>query len=194
MNGATLSTLAKVQTHYRVPTSINGVFLIERPTFADQRGFFREIERRTDLTEAVKRHISHAQWNHSRSRKGVLRGIHVARWNKCVYVVRGNAQLVVIDVRVGSETFGRHESFVIGEKRRAMVFVPAGCGNSVLALSGWVDLMYSVDEEWSLGGEFGIAWDDSDLAIRWKIRRPLLSDKDQHNPTVREVFPNQFLP
>ena len=184
--------MADARTDYITFTSLAGVFLIERPTFVDERGFLREIERRTDLTRAVSRPITHAQWTHSRSRKGVLRGIHVAQWNKCVYVVSGNVQAVVVDVRRDSPTFGQHESLIIGEKRRAAVFVPAGCGNSFLVLSSRVDFMYSVDAEWYPGGEFGIAWNDSDLGIRWKIKQPLLSEKDERNPTVRELFPDKF--
>lgn len=178
-----------------VPTSLHGVYLVDRPVFEDSRGFFHEVERRdTDLGEQLNLHITHAQWNHSRSARGVLRGIHVARWNKCVYVVRGDAQSVIVDARPDSPTFGHHESFVLGESRRAMLFVPAGCGNSFLALSEWVDFMYSVDAEWYAGGEYGIAWDDPDLAIAWQVPAPLLSDKDQRNPTFRELFPLQVAP
>ena len=177
---------------YTLSTTIPGLLLIDRPTFSDERGFFREIERRTDLAAALHRPIRHAQWNHSRSQRGVLRGIHVAAWNKCVYVARGNAQVVVVDVRQDSPTFGQHEAFVIGEVRRAVVFVPAGCGNSFLSLTGWVDLLYSVDEEWYPGGEFGIAWNDPDLGIKWRSKHPRLSDKDQRNPTMRELFPQRY--
>jgi dTDP-4-dehydrorhamnose 3,5-epimerase len=181
-------------TGYVTTTAIAGVFLIERPTFSDDRGFFREIERRGELNQAVQQQIAHAQWNHSRSTRGVLRGIHVAEWNKCTYVVRGNAQVVVVDVRPDSPTFGRHESLVLGEKRRAAVYVPADCGNSFLVLNATVDFMYSVDAEWYPGGEYGIAWNDPDLGIKWKVRHPLLSDKDQQNPPLRSLFPDRFAP
>ncbi|HZU07743.1 MAG TPA: dTDP-4-dehydrorhamnose 3,5-epimerase family protein [Chloroflexota bacterium] len=177
---------------YIIQTPIRGLFLIERPTFYDHRGFFREVERRSDLFDGFQQPVYHAQWNHSRSRRGVLRGIHVAAWNKCIYVVRGNAQVVVPDLRRDSETFGQHVSIVIGDRRPVAVFIPAGCGNSFLALSRYVDFIYSVDQEWYEGGEFGIAWNDADLAIQWKIREPVLSEKDRRNPTLREVFPDKF--
>ncbi|HWP29140.1 MAG TPA: dTDP-4-dehydrorhamnose 3,5-epimerase, partial [Chloroflexota bacterium] len=105
---------------------------------------------------------------------------------------RGNAQVVVPDIRRDSETFGQHVSIVIGDRRPVAVFIPAGCGNSFLALSRYVDFIYSVDQEWYEGGEFGIAWNDADLAIQWKIREPVLSEKDRRNPTLREVFPDKF--
>ncbi len=177
---------------YIIRTPISGVVLIERPVFTDDRGFFHEIERRTELESAVRFDLRHAQWNHSRSRKSVLRGIHVAQWNKCVYTVRGTAQIAVCDLRPESRTFGQHVSYAIGERRRVAVFIPAGCGNSFLALTGLVDYMYSVDSVWYPDGEYGIAWNDPDLAIDWKIKRPLLSERDQSNPTLRERFPAWF--
>lgn len=175
-------------------TALPGVLLVERPTYEDPRGFFREIERRADVEDAVQQALVHAQWNHSRSTRRVLRGIHVARWNKLVYVVRGAAQHVVVDARPDSPTFGQYATFLLGERQRAAVYVPAGCGNSFLTLSGVLDLMYSVDEAWYPGGEYGIAWNDPDLKIRWKTRQPLLSEKDEHNPTLRELFPARFGP
>jgi dTDP-4-dehydrorhamnose 3,5-epimerase len=180
---------------YVTPASLQGVFLVERPVLEDPRGFFHEVERRqADVASQVDAPVRHAQWNHSRSQRGVLRGIHVARWNKCVYVVRGEVQCVIVDARAESPTFGRHESFVLGESRRAMLFVPVGCGNSFLVLSEWADFMYSVDAEWYAGGEYGIAWDDPDLAIPWQMPAPLLSDKDQRNPRLRDLFPEKFAP
>ncbi|HEY7065064.1 MAG TPA: dTDP-4-dehydrorhamnose 3,5-epimerase [Chloroflexota bacterium] len=187
--------MAKTTSTYVTPTTLRGVFLVERPVHADARGFFHEVERRgTDLRGHLDRHVQHMQWNHSRSQRGVLRGIHVAEWNKCVYVVRGEAQVVIVDARPDSPTFGRYQSFLLGEDNRAMLFVPAGCGNSVLVLSDEVDFMYSVDAEWYAGGEVGVAWDDPDLAIPWQTAALHLSEKDQHNPRLRDRFPEKFAP
>jgi dTDP-4-dehydrorhamnose 3,5-epimerase len=187
--------MTETASAYVTPTTLSGLLLVERPVYDDPRGFFHEVERRAvDVNGQLGQSIQHAQWNHSRSQRGVLRGIHVARWNKCVYVVRGEVQCVIVDARPDSPTFGRHESFVLGENRRAMLFVPVGCGNSVLVLSEWVDFMYSVDAEWDAAGEYGIAWDDPDLAIPWQTTAPLLSDKDQRNPRLRALFPEKFAP
>src|SRR5438552_2406267 len=90
--------------------SIPGMIIVERPTKIDDRGFFREVERRgPDVDAVLQMTVEHRQWNHSRSVRGVLRGIHVARWTKCVYVVRGEAQAVVVDLRQESPQFGRYE-------------------------------------------------------------------------------------
>ena len=173
------------------PSALPGVLLIERPTYGDERGFFREIERRGEL-EPLAGASPHAQWNHSRSRKGVLRGIHVAAWSKCVYVVRGTAQVVIVDARPEQPTFGQYVSLVLGERRRTALWLPPGVGNSFLTLTAWVDFMYSVDAAWYPEGEYGIAWDDPDLAIPWRVAAPQLSPRDQHNPTLRARFPERF--
>lgn len=186
--------MTEIASAYGTSTTLQGVSLVERPLHEDGRGFFHEVERRyTDLGGHLDAPGRHAQWNHSRSRHGVLRGIHVAQWSKCLYVVRGECQVVIVDAREGSPTFGRYESFLLGESHRAMLFVPPGCGNSFLVLSDWVDLIYSVDAEWFAGGEYGIAWDDPDLAIPWRNPAPVLSEKDQANPRLREQFPHQVL-
>ncbi len=176
-------------------TSIPGLIVVERPTFGDERGFFREVERRaTDVEATLNQPVVHRQWNHSRSARNVLRGIHVAGWTKCIYVVHGEVQAAVVDLRRDSTHFGQHEMLVLGESRRAMIVVPPGCGNSFLVLSETVDYIYSVDQEWYPGGEFGIAWNDPDLAIPWRIDGvPILSDKDQKLPRAREVFPEKFV-
>jgi dTDP-4-dehydrorhamnose 3,5-epimerase len=184
--------MAEIASAYSTATTLPGVTLVERTMHEDGRGFFHEVERRCrDLGGHLGAPGPHAQWNHSRSIHGVLRGIHVAQWSKCIYVVRGETQVVIVDARAASPTFGRHESFLLGESHRAMLFVPPGCGNSFLVLSDWVDLIYSVDAEWFADGEYGIAWDDPDLAIPWRSRAPLLSEKDQANPRLRERFPDK---
>jgi dTDP-4-dehydrorhamnose 3,5-epimerase len=175
-------------------TTIPGLLLVERPTLADERGFFREVERRkADVEATLDTRVEHRQWNHSRSTRGVLRGIHVATWTKCIYVVRGDVQAVVVDLRPDSDSFGTHEAFVLGDSRRAMIVVPPGCGNSFLVLSDEVDYIYSVDREWYPGGEFGVIWNDPDLAIDWKLDGPpILSARDAHLPRARDLFPARF--
>jgi dTDP-4-dehydrorhamnose 3,5-epimerase len=174
--------------------TIPGLIVIERPTVSDERGFFREVERRdADIDVALNIHVVHRQWNHSRSGKGVLRGIHSAKWTKCIYVVQGEAQAVIVDLRKDSDHFGQHEAFLVGDSRRATIVVPPECGNSFLVLSESIDYIYSVDREWYPGGEYGITWNDPDLAIDWKITGPLvLSEKDAKLPGIREVFPEKF--
>ena len=177
-----------------IETKIKGCYKVMRPTFADERGFFHEIFRKSELEEKLGFEFRICQANHSRSVKGVLRGIHRATWNKLVTAASGRVQQVVVDLRESSPTFGQFESFVLGEEGdQFSVFVPAGCGNSFMALSEVADYVYMVDDYWAPGKEIGIRYDDEDLKIEWLIENPNVSDKDEKNITVKEAFPNQFI-
>jgi len=174
-------------------TTLSGLFQIERPTFPDERGFFRESVRITELEQVTGIPFVVKQMNHARSTKGALRGIHVAPWNKMIYVTRGKVQAVIVDARKDSETFGKYESFLLGDENKKSIFIPAGFGNSYLVLSDDADYTYLTDQEWEPGKEFGIAWNDPDLAIQWETRENLqISEKDKQNPTLKALFPNNF--
>jgi dTDP-4-dehydrorhamnose 3,5-epimerase len=179
-------------TSYIVSTSLDGLFQIQRPTFDDDRGFFKETLRIKELEEKIGFPFAIKQANHSRSSKNTLRGIHAAPWNKLIYVPRGKVQAVIVDLRKESPTFGKYESFIIGEDNRSSIFIPVGFGNSYLVLSDDADYTYLTDEEWTPGREYGIAWDDPTLAIKWEVTdQPLLSERDQQNPIFKSVFPTE---
>lgn len=173
-------------------TKIDGLFLIKRPTYEDERGFFRESARIAEIEDVAGIKFAVRQMNHARSKKNIVRGIHAAPWNKLIYVTRGNVQAVIVDLRPDSQTFGQHESFVIGDEDRASIFIPKGCGNAYVVLSEDADYTYLTDEEWVPGREFGVLWNDSDLGIAWQVKDPILAEKDQQNPTVRSLFPDKF--
>lgn len=173
-------------------TSIPGLILIQRQTFSDERGFFRESARIREIEKASGIRFEIAQMNHARSGKDTLRGIHVAPWNKMVYVTKGRVQEAVVDLREDSPTFGKYESFIIGDENRTSIFIPAGLGNAYLVLSDEADYVYLTDQEWEPNKEKGIAWNDPDLNIAWEQGEPVLSEKDLNNPTVKEAFPEKF--
>ncbi len=169
-------------------TSLDGVYRILRPTFADDRGFFRESLRLKELEEHIGKPFAIVQGNHARSTHDILRGIHVAPWNKLIYITSGKVQAVIVDLKKDSPTFGKHESFIIGDDNRASIFIPAGCGNSYLVMSEIADYTYLTDQEWAPGKEFGVAYNDPTLSITWETNNaPILSEKDQHNPSFEEV-------
>lgn len=170
-------------------TDIPGVFLINRPIFPDDRGFFHETLRKNELEEVIGKPFDIVQMNHSRSVKGTLRGIHVASWSKLIYVPHGKVQQVVIDFRKDSETFGKWITAELGEENKTALFVPAQCGNAFLVLSEECDYTYLVNDYWAPGKELGIVWNDPDLNIDWQNNNPVLSKKDQENPSFKEVFP-----
>lgn len=168
---------------------IKGVLLIKRPAFPDDRGFFRETFRKKDLDNKLGFEFNPVQANHSRSQKNSLRGIHIAPWNKLVTVLRGQVQQVVVDLRKDSETFGKHISIILGEDNWYSLFIPKGVGNAFLVLSEEADYHYLTTDYWEVGREKNVAFDDPDLNISWQTKDPILSEKDLHNPSVKEVFP-----
>lgn len=169
-------------------TDLEDVFIIKRPSFGDDRGFFREIFRKGDLEKRLGYQLDIKQANHSRSAKGVLRGIHIAPWHKLVTVTRGEVQQVIVDLREGSATFGKHISLIAGEGNRASVFIPADCGNAFLILSEDADYTYLTTDYWSPGKEKSVIYNDPELGIAWKLDNPSLSDKDLQNPLFKQVY------
>src|SRR5881397_958284 len=105
---------------------LDGLLIIERPTVEDGRAFFRESFRMNELEEARGQPTGFVQENHSRSRRGALRGLHAENWEKLVYVPRGEVFTAIADIRPTSPTFGRVESFVLGDSNRVKLFLPRG--------------------------------------------------------------------
>lgn len=175
-------------------TGLKDVLIVERPTYPDQRGFFKETFRLNDLEARLGRSFEIVQQNHSRNEaQFTLRGIHIAPWDKFIYVSCGRVQAVVADLRKESPTFGRYISVEIGENRRAKIFIPAGCGNSYLVLSNQADYMYDTNMYWEPNREIGVAWNDCELNIKWMLDgEPVLSEKDKNNPPLREFYPDWF--
>jgi len=178
-------------------TSIPGLLVIERPVFRDNRGFFHEIFRLNELEEASGIKFSPVQWSHSHSLPKVIRAIHTETWNKLVYPVSGKVFIAIADVRPESSTFGKVETFIFDNESEnsthKALFIPGGLGNSICVMGDKpVDYIYLVDEYWDDKKAKGIAWDDPDLAIRWPVKDPIISERDKANPPLRELFPDKF--
>jgi dTDP-4-dehydrorhamnose 3,5-epimerase len=174
---------------------IPGIFFIERPTFDDDRGFFREYFRLNELATAVGRPINLVQANHSRSVQRVLRGVHVATYDKLIYIVNGTVQMALVDLRPNSSTFREVEFFEVGEKNRRTVFIPAGIGNSFYATSPSVDYIYFVGDYYNPANEQTIRWDDPDLNIPWTDRQPIVSKRDSEGAkSFAEIFSSITIP
>lgn len=172
------------------PTNIDEVFLVSRPVFPDDRGSFQEVLKLSELEEVYKKKIEFKQINKSVSFPKVLRGLHVAPWGKLVYAYFGNVYQVVVDTRKDSPTFKEVFTVEMGEKNPVSVWVPPGCANGFCVLGDEKAVYgYSVTEEYSPGKEFGILWNDPELAskINWPIVDPILSDKDKINKTLQEL-------
>ncbi len=171
--------------------NIQGIFNIEMPTHDDGRGFFREVLRNNEIQKQTGNEFILKQVNHSRSVKNTLRGIHIAPWNKIIYVTRGQVQSVIVDCRKDSPTFGKYDSINLGDENRNCMFVPKYCGNSYLVLSEDADYIYLTDQEWMPNLEKGFMWNDPDISINWTLNEePLLSEKDKINPSFSEIISN----
>lgn len=178
-------------TDFISETSIPGLLRIERPVRRDERGFFHEVVRPEDLSQYTGQNFQARQVNHSRSIKGVLRGLHAERWNKLVWIARGRAFSAIVDIRPDSPTFGRYETFELSEENGLVLHIPEGCANSIYALTE-VDYIYLVSKVYDGSDTTAVAWDDPDIAVPWPDRQPILSQRDQTNPRLRELFPEKF--
>jgi dTDP-4-dehydrorhamnose 3,5-epimerase len=187
------STLNKRATDsYCRPGSLDGVLIFERPTHADERGFFHEAFRLQDLERELRRSVTFVQVNHSRSRKDVLRGLHAEDWAKLIYVPFGDVFTAIADLRPWSSTFGRTETFSFSDHCRPTVYLPAGLAHGYCVQSDMADYVYQVTDYYDGSDIRAVAWDDPDLAIPWPTAHPLLSDKDRKNPTFRELVARSF--
>ena len=171
---------------------LDGLLIVERPTLEDERGFFRESFRMNELAEALGAPVDFVQENHSRTRRGALRGLHAEQWEKLVYVPRGEVFTALADVRPSSQTFGRTETFILGDANRVKLFIPRGLAHGFCVLSEDADYVYLVTAYYDGTDTTAVAWDDPDLAIPWPIRQPQLSERDQRNPRLRELFPGRL--
>lgn len=174
--------------------ALHGLYIIERPTNGDERGFFRESFRMSELEEALGHPVRFVQENHSRSPRGVLRGLHAEHWEKLVYVPRGEVFTATADIRPESPTFGQVQTFILGDNNRLKLFLPRGLAHGYAVLSEEADYLYLVTAYYDGTDTHAVAWDDPDLAVPWPIKDPVLSARDLHNPTLRELFPGRFPP
>jgi dTDP-4-dehydrorhamnose 3,5-epimerase len=180
------------------PLSIDGAWEISSPQHGDPRGLFMEWYRFEHLTEAVGHPLRLAQANLSVSAQGVVRGIHFADvppgQAKYVTCVRGAVLDVIVDLRVGSPTFGRWEGVRLDEVDRRAVYLSEGLGHGFCALSDDATLTYLCSESYNPTGEHGIHPLDPDLAIEWPADAPQLSAKDEAAPTLAEAIASGLLP
>lgn len=174
-------------------TSIKGLLILERPVFSDERGFFRELFHKDELEAVADIKFEGVQMNHSRSKPQVIRGIHAEEWNKIIYPLSGRVFIAIVDIRIDSPTFGKSETFIVDDDNRFGLFISNGLANSVCVIGDQaVDYIYLVDAYWDGSDTRAIAWNDPDININWPIKDPILSKRDQQNPTLRQLFPEKF--
>lgn len=164
------------------------VVVLQPDRYEDHRGWFMESYR-MDYFEQLGLPTRWVQDNHSRSRKGVVRGLHF-QWDppmgKLMRVVRGEAFLVAVDLRVDSPTFGKWVGINASEENRLMVWAPASFARGFAALSDVTEVEYKCTGIYNPEGEGAIRWDDPDIGINWPVEEPILSEKDRNAMTLKE--------
>ena len=153
-----------------VATAIPDVLIFEPKVFGDARGFFMESFNQKIFDEAVGRHVDFVQDNHSRSAKGVLRGLHYQiqqPQGKLVRVARGVVFDVAVDIRRSSKTFGQWVGVELTENNQRQLWVPEGFAHGFLVLSESADFLYKTTDYYAPAHERSIAWDDGTLKIKW---------------------------
>jgi len=173
---------------------LEGVLLIEPDVFGDDRGFFMESYNAKAFADAGV-DAEFVQDNHSRSSRGVLRGLHYQippkAQDKLVRVALGEVFDVAVDLRRGSPTFGQWDGFVISAENKKQVFIPKGFAHGFLVLSETADFLYKCGDYYSPEHERGVIWNDPDIGIEWPFHAenapPTLSRKDADLPTLKNA-------
>jgi len=170
-------------------TAIDGVLIIEPKIFGDDRGFFFELyqDRRYASLGMGRRFV---QDNLSRSAQGVLRGLHYQfgrPQGKLVSVLRGRVLDVIVDIRLGSPSFGKHVAIEIDDEARRQIWIPRGLAHGFLVLSEFADFFYKCDEYYSPADEVVLRWNDPQLAIAWGCQSPTLSARDSAGRLLSEL-------
>lgn len=175
-------------------TAIEGFFILEPRVFGDARGFFMESFNQRAFSEATGANVEFVQDNHSRSRKGVLRGLHYQiqqPQGKLVRVTSGAVFDVAVDLRRSSPSFGRWVGAELSADNQRQLWVPAGMAHGFVVLSDSADFLYKTTDYYAPLHERCVAWNDPEIGIDWNlaahgIDAPLLSDKDQRGLPLSE--------
>jgi dTDP-4-dehydrorhamnose 3,5-epimerase len=173
-------------------STLGGVILMGPQVFKDSRGFFLETYHQVRYGEKGI-NLTFVQDNHSHSLKGCVRGFHYQLKHpqgKLVYVVSGRIFDVVLDIRRGSPTFGKHCGAHLSAENNHQIYIPPGFAHGFSVLSDSADVIYKCTDFYAPGDEYGVLWNDPDLKIDWGIENPTLSPKDLENPCLSRIPPD----
>ena len=177
--------------------AIKDVILVKPKVFGDNRGFFMETYKKSDFVAAgIKDDFN--QDNHSKSTKGVLRGLHyqAAPYGqaKIVRCGRGRIYDVAVDIRPNSPTFGKYVKVELSEENKQMLYIPVGFAHGFVVLSDEAELLYKASGEYNPQADRGVLWSDKDINIDWEIDfEPILSEKDKVQPRLKDINKNEVI-
>ncbi|MBU3197722.1 dTDP-4-dehydrorhamnose 3,5-epimerase [Clostridium estertheticum] len=175
-----------------IETKIDGVYIIEPKVFGDNRGYFMETYNKNDFFEAGLK-MEFVQDNESKSKKGVLRGLHFQTKHtqgKLVRVTKGQVFDVAVDLRKGSATFGKWEGVILTDENKKQFYVPEGFAHGFLVMSDEAVFNYKCTDYYAPKYDSGVLWNDEDIAIEWPldgIEEILLSDKDKIQKGLKDL-------
>lgn len=177
-----------------IDTNIPDVKIIEPAVFGDERGFFMETWSQQKFEELVtKKPTSFVQDNHSKSKQGILRGLHFQTENtqgKLVRVTSGEVFDVAVDIRKSSATFGQWVGVYLSAENKRQLWVPEGFAHGFYVTSEEAEFVYKCTNYYLPASEVSLAWDDKELAIEWPLNgEPMLSEKDKHALSLSEIKP-----
>lgn len=173
-----------------IETKLPGVKIIEPKVFGDERGFFLETFQEARYQELAGINLRFVQDNHSRSTKGVLRGLHYQKTKpqgKLVRAVSGEVYDVAVDIDPNSPTYGAYEGVILSAENKRQFWVPPGYAHGFVVLSETADFEYKCTDYYDASDEGGVRWDDPDIAIPWPLKDVSLSAKDQTLPLLRDL-------
>ncbi|MDG1165284.1 MAG: dTDP-4-dehydrorhamnose 3,5-epimerase [Porticoccaceae bacterium] len=173
-----------------INTKLADCVIIEPKVFGDDRGFFLESFQAKRYADAAGITLSFVQDNHSRSGKGVLRGLHFQKnkpQGKLVRVVRGQVYDVAVDIRAGSVTYGQWEGVILSEENKKQFWVPPGFAHGFFVLSDTADFEYKCTDYYDPADEGCLLWNDPYLGIPWPTEAPLISEKDALAPVLADL-------
>ena len=171
-------------------TEIPDIIIVEPHVFKDDRGYFFESFKQNELNEFLGYDVIFCQDNESKSTYGVLRGLHYQippyAQSKLVRVIKGRVLDVAVDIRIGSPTFGKHVAVELSEENKKQLFIPKGFAHGFVVLTKTAIFSYKVDNYYDLNSDRGIAYDDPNLEINWKLNVGDLkiSEKDSKHPLL----------
>jgi dTDP-4-dehydrorhamnose 3,5-epimerase len=170
-------------------TFIKGVYVIEPTVFGDDRGYFMETYNYEDF-KAAGLDMVFVQDNQSKSKKGVLRGLHFQKeypQGKLVRVIKGEVFDVAVDIRKDSETYGKWYGVILNDENKKQFYVPEGFAHGFLVLSEEAEFVYKCTEVYHPEDEGGIRWNDPEINVDWKIEDPMISEKDSKAPLFMDI-------